>query len=319
LTLAGPAHANLAADWPEYKARFVTVQGRVVDTANDGISHSEGQGFGMLLAAGAGDREAFERLWNWSRENLRVRDDNLCAWKWVPGQGVADGNNATDGDLIMAWALWRAAETWGEDAYAAEARKIASALRSTVVRVTAHGTVLLPGAVGFVQDGVTTVNLSYWVFPALQALSRADPDPVWAALIDTGLKLLDDAHFGRWGLPPDWLQLSDPLRPAPNRPARFGYDAIRIPLYLVWAGLGNDRLLKPYRDYLNFFQGAGFLSPWTGLEDDSISSRDAPQGLHAVLALAADRELPDYDPGADYYPASLHLLASLARREVLKP
>src|SRR5436309_1896309 len=41
--------------WRSYKARFVTDQGRVVDTANGRISHSESQGYGMLLAVAAGD------------------------------------------------------------------------------------------------------------------------------------------------------------------------------------------------------------------------------------------------------------------------
>ena len=39
--------------WRAYKAHFVTEAGRVVDTANKGISHSEGQGYGMLLAVAA--------------------------------------------------------------------------------------------------------------------------------------------------------------------------------------------------------------------------------------------------------------------------
>jgi endoglucanase len=319
LVMADRACADLATDWSDYKSRFLSPEGRIVDTGQDGISHSEGQAFGMLLAVELDDREGFDRLWTWTREHLRVRDDGLCAWKWVPGRGIADRNNASDGDLIMAWALWRAAESWGESGYAVEARKIAQALKTTVVRVTAHGTVLLPGADGFLHDGLATANLSYWVFPALQALSRADPDPAWPALIDSGIRLLENARFGRWELPPDWLQLSDPLSPAPDRPVRFGYDAIRIPLYLIWAGLGNDQRLRPYRAYLEYFQGASFLSPWTNLEDDSISSWDAPRGIHAVLALASGRELPVADSHADYYPASLYLMSRIARREMQNP
>lgn len=50
------------AFWQSYKARFVTAQGRVVDTGNGNISHSEGQGYGMLLAVAANDRETFNDL-----------------------------------------------------------------------------------------------------------------------------------------------------------------------------------------------------------------------------------------------------------------
>ena len=38
------------ADWAAYRDRFVLPDGRVVDDANGGISHSESQGYGLLLA-----------------------------------------------------------------------------------------------------------------------------------------------------------------------------------------------------------------------------------------------------------------------------
>jgi endo-1,4-beta-D-glucanase Y len=37
-------------DWAAYRDRFVMADGRVVDDANGGISHSESQGYGLLLA-----------------------------------------------------------------------------------------------------------------------------------------------------------------------------------------------------------------------------------------------------------------------------
>ena len=38
------------SDWAAYRDRFVLADGRVVDDGNGGISHSEGQGYGLLLA-----------------------------------------------------------------------------------------------------------------------------------------------------------------------------------------------------------------------------------------------------------------------------
>src|SRR5204863_479589 len=86
-----------AEAWRAYKARFVSEQGRVVDTANGGISHSEGQGYGMLLAVARRHRETFERIWTWTRANLMVRDDQLIAWRWEPDKrpAVADMNDAS--------------------------------------------------------------------------------------------------------------------------------------------------------------------------------------------------------------------------------
>ena len=72
------------ADWAAYRDRFVMPDGRVVDDANGGISHSEGQGYGLLLAFSAGDRGTFERVFNFTRNQLLIRDDGLAA-RWFPG------------------------------------------------------------------------------------------------------------------------------------------------------------------------------------------------------------------------------------------
>ena len=44
-----PAHADAPDDteWTSFKTRFVKDDGRVIDNANGGVSHSEGQGWGL--------------------------------------------------------------------------------------------------------------------------------------------------------------------------------------------------------------------------------------------------------------------------------
>ena len=37
-------------DWSLYKKNFVSPQGRVIDDGNGGVTHSEGQGYGLLMA-----------------------------------------------------------------------------------------------------------------------------------------------------------------------------------------------------------------------------------------------------------------------------
>jgi hypothetical protein len=67
--------------WQPWRDRFVGADGRVVDDVNQ-ISHSEGQGYGQLLAVLAQDRAAFARIWSFTRIQLLVRDDGLAAWRW---------------------------------------------------------------------------------------------------------------------------------------------------------------------------------------------------------------------------------------------
>lgn len=59
--LAGDARAE-SAGWAQYKHRFLLPEGRIIDTGNHNVSHSEGQGFGMLLAVYNNDRPTFDLL-----------------------------------------------------------------------------------------------------------------------------------------------------------------------------------------------------------------------------------------------------------------
>lgn len=310
-----------AADWERFKQAFVDPEGRVLDEAQGRISHSEGQGFAMLFAVHYGDREAFERSWRWTQANLQVRDDALLAWRWEPQRGVTDRNNATDGDLLVAWALWRASLAWNEPRYAEAARRIARAVRTKAMRRGTHGLVLLPGLEGFDKPDGWVLNLSYWIYPALAELDRADPAPEWGEVSRNGLAILGYSYFGRWGLPPDWLKLGERVSPGGPAPQRFGFDAVRIPLYLVWSGLDTDARLKPYRDFWGAYQDAAALPAFTNLADDSIDSRGASPGIRAVARCVLSRRtvsaesLPPLDAGDTYYSAVLLLLCKMALRE----
>ena len=314
------------AGWRAYRARFVTEQGRVVDTANGLISHSEGQGYGMLLAVAAGDRPAFERIWGWTRANLMVRSDELLAWRWSPDHrpAVADMNNATDGDILVAWALTEAAEAWGEPSYRTAARRIAVEFgRKTILFKDPHGPVLLPAVAGFSAreraDG-PLINLSYWVFPAFQRLPIVAPEYDWASLIRSGLDFLRQSRFGPSSLPTEWISAKDALRPADGFPALFSYNAIRVPLYLAWAGVGRPE------DY------APFKALWGGIDRERLPIVDTKNGqpvewlsevgytaIPAITACAADgtpfpESLRTVQDNQNYYPTTLHLLALVAAR-----
>ena len=323
LPLAGALSDSDA--WRSYKARFVTEQGRVIDTANGSISHSEGQGYGMLLAVAANDRPAFDRLWGWTRANLMVRDDQLFAWRWEPNQrpAVADMNNATDGELLIAWALVEAAEAWSDPAYRVTARRIAVEVgRKTVINKTKLEALLLPAVSGFSAedrpDG-PVLNLSYWVFPAFPRLALVAPEIGWAGLRQSGLSLVKLARFGPASLPTEWISAKGlKLAPADGFAPTFAYNAIRIPLYLAWAGVGE-------RDHY-----APFLALWSQRDGAGLPIVDAPSGrkvgvfaesgfsaIASLLACVADATpLPQNfrqpRTNENYYPATLHLLAVIA-------
>lgn len=319
------------SDWYKYKSMFISEQGRIIDTGNGGVSHSEGQGWGMLLAVENNDKAAFALIWNWTQTHLQIREDKLFSWRWMPvglDIPVPDPNNASDGDIYIAWALLRAAERWQQPEYTKQALHILNDIQKHLVRDYANLSILLPAKEGFMHKNHVVLNLSYWVFAAFEDFKRIDPSPTWEKLQKSGQQLLSKARFGQWNLPPDWTELSlqGNLQPAENFPPRFGYDAIRVPLALYWGKVNNKALLKPYNTLYSSssFSSKHPLPAWFGLHDNSVAPYAANDGFLGVLSLVSrsfehpinKSNLPHILTSHDYYTASLVMLTQQAISEV---
>ena len=209
--------------------------------------------------------------------------------------------------------------------YVAEADKILGDVERRLIVEKDGRLALLPGASGFSAPEGVTVNLSYYVFPALADFAAHDrrPGAPWSRLIRDGLYFLREARFGEHGLPANWVLLNDHVSSAPGRPAVFGYDAVRIPLYLAWYR-PKDPASAPM---IAFWASFGFgvnpaaeialghdkvdtLTPGPGM----IRLIDAVGGL--VRGGSWSRLAPASDEATakqDYYSAALGLLSRLAR------
>ncbi|UPY36977.1 glycosyl hydrolase family 8 [Sediminicoccus sp. KRV36] len=321
------------AEWFAFRERFVMPEGRIIDTGNQNVSHTEGQGWAMMSAVRADDRESFERILAWTVTTLRRPQDELFAWRFRPGASnpVDDLNNATDGDLFIAWALLEAGERWGNREYTAQGVAMGRDILRLLVRRAGPYTVLLPGARGFERADHTVINPSYYVFPAIRALAQAVPDPAWLRVAADGVVLMRSGRFGRWGLPPDWLAVRrvDGLLTLPGDWApRFSYDAVRVPLYMAWVGLGNEPGLTGPADFWNDPRHR-HMPAWADLTTNSTSPYAASPGISGVAALATARRqgpaphrgsrlaLPGSSVPAmpDYYSGALSLLSTLAARD----
>ncbi len=314
-------------DWAEFRRRYLLPEGRVVDTGNRNVSHSEGQGYALLAAVRADDQGSFGRMLGWTLANLKRREDNLFSWRYQPDQqpNVTDPNNASDGDLFIAWALLEASARWGSADYRRRAISIArDLLRSCAVQVQGRW-VLLPGAYGFQGRARTVLNLSYCAFPALRALGREVGDPVWGRIEADGLALLAQARFGRYGLPPDWLELrpNGDIAPAEGWPARFSFDAVRIPLNVVWAGQTDHPCVHAA---IGFWADPDHraMPAWTDLRSGHPAPYPAHSGIVAVARLSIAAVLARGDAGVmprigaapDYYAAALTMLSRMAWRDL---
>ena len=321
--LGSPLVAQDGSDnsaWESWKSAFLEPDGRVVDILQDGVSHSEGQGWAMLLAAHADDEGGFKQIFDWTERNLAVRHDPLLAWRWRPEEGVTDYNNASDGDIFYAWSLLVASRRFGVRAYAERASEVARAIDEIVVRDAPGGGLLLrPAAEQFSKNGGEIVNPSYTMPVALHSLGGAFGLPRLGQVADDGEALI--ARIAESGLVPDWVAVdANGWRPAESGPL-YSYDAMRVALYLVWSG----RYAHPGVTQVRALFDDTSLAPAVSADPATLEvlERSEQVGYAALSDLilqttsaAPQTPVRDFTADQPYYPATLHLLTLLAEKAI---
>ena len=323
-----PAQGQPISDWEKYKKDFISSDGRVIDFSQNRMSHSEGQGYGMLLAAIHGDASTFSSLCKWTQDNLRVRKrDSLHGWRWgrrPNGQWtVEDYNNATDGDVLITWALLRAAKKWSKEEYRLEAQSVLESIRKHLLVERKNMLYVLPGYFGFAQNEEAIIlNPSYLILSAFKEFAEVEEPEIWKRVHEDSLDLLKRTQFGRLKLPADWVQVNHGTISIFEKRSRFfGYEAIRIPLHLVWDG--HLDILPGCRAILDVYKKLGYVPLKFDLLLNSISLEEAPGGYYAVYARVA-QEIGEGELGRslwnraqekirgekeDYYSRTLYLLS----------
>lgn len=320
-TAGAPAAVPQNAAWSSWAARFLGADGRVIDDQAGGISHSEGQGYGLLLAQAHGDKTAFRGIEDWTTANLQVRQDHLMAWRWHVNGAVRamDWHSATDGDVFRAWALLRAGRATGCSDWVARAVAIARDIDALCIAPDPRAPrlpILRPGAEARMTADRVLFNPSYIMPRALRALGTAAGTPRLIAAADHGERLIAD--LAGQGAVPDWIDVTEQGFDAPREhDLRSGYDALRLPLYLIWSGQGGHPGVARGLETLQRARAPGHLAVVTDADGAVTAESDQP-GYLSIAALARCRPrpvTPTDAAGQSYYPATLQLLAQVAARE----
>ncbi|MBF0411869.1 MAG: hypothetical protein HQK70_04050 [Desulfamplus sp.] len=324
--LSAACAEDSAGTWSYYKSHFISADGRVTDHFQNNISHSEGQGYGLLLALHNNDKATFEKIIHWTQNNIMVRKDGLAAWSWGKRDngewGVIDYNNATDGDIIIAWALLIGGEKWENSSWISWAEATIDRIRQSLTIKKDNKTVLLPGYYGFTNkldkssqsdksnqsekadkkeksESINIrINTSYFIFPAFNAFAdhtsnnsnspnSAENRKFWKELYSSSITILKQSLAGKMTLPPDWLNIDEKgsFVLDKSKGAEFSYDAIRVPLYLAMAD--DKKSLEIFSSYIKFCDKLGYIPAKVDLLDEQISIQEASAGFHAVLAKCA--------------------------------
>ncbi|MBA4500832.1 cellulose synthase complex periplasmic endoglucanase BcsZ [Marinobacterium marinum] len=302
LVLAGPVRGEVWPAWEQYKAAMMSDDGRIIDHSSPrAITTSEGQSYGLFFALVANDREGFDRLLNWTENNLA--DGNLAtrlpAWLWGQNDhgdwGVLDSNNASDSDLWIAYSLLEAGRLWQEPDYTRLGRELLwrSAAQS-LQPMRGLGLGLLPGNIGFESDQGWRLNPSYL---PLQLLARFEEESlIWGDVADSSRKMLLEAAPA--GLAPDWLWWHRETGwDIPVDQSGGSYDAIRV---YLWLGMlaqgapGRELLIEQYVPMVSQVGRTG-LPPEHVDSLEGMAQGTGPVGFSAaLLPLLAAR--PEWQP-----------------------
>ena len=227
-----PPQGQAEAAAERFLNRYVTADGRVTRLDQGGDTVGEGQAYGMLLAAAIGDSRRFEKIWDWTKTNLR-RPDGLISFLWRNGH-VQDPQAASDADLDASRALLVAACRFHQSSLRHEGVQLGSAImRVEVGSASFHGVPVLTAGPWAISPPPVTVNPSYFSPASFAALRAASGDRRWDALATSARSITGTLISGPSRLPPDWARLEgDKPVPigspsAPQSRALFGFDAVR--------------------------------------------------------------------------------------------
>ncbi|MEQ7847204.1 glycosyl hydrolase family 8 [Nocardioides kribbensis] len=225
----GPEGPRADVDARAFLETYVEPDGRVARTDQGGDTVSEGQAYAMLLAVATGDRVTFDRVWDWTREELMTAE-GLLSWRWADG-AVVDASPAADADLDAARALVTAGRTFDEADYTEAGLRLGTAVLDHETVRTPAGLVLVAGPWA-TRGSPYVFNPSYVSPVATGLLDAASDDPRWEELTAGSRAALEGLTFGG-RLPPDWAEVSsDGSVRATGSPSgggpQFGYDAARV-------------------------------------------------------------------------------------------
>jgi endoglucanase len=235
--------------WNAYSARFIDVQGRVIDHSAADRTTSEGQAYAMFFALAGNDRPSFDRLLNWTQANLAGGDlqTHLPAWLWgkaSDGQWkTLDAHCASDADTWMAYTLIEAGRLWNLSDYATTGRAMMAQIAKTdVANLPGFGPTLLPGPTGFQHNQTTTLNPSYMPLFLFQRFAKVDPAGPWLQIAEGIPRMLEGS--ARHGFAMDWVDYIPGDGFYPSTAMQTGnkesdvsggsYDAVRV---YLWAGM----------------------------------------------------------------------------------
>lgn len=225
--------------WNYYKKIFINNEGRVIDYQRDSVTTSEGQAYAMMRSLIMNDKKTFDKIYNWTKDNLQHKNDKLFAWLWGPkeiGKGgeinyqIIDQNGATDAGIEIAITLILASKIWEQESYLNDALAIMNDIwdKETIV---IKGERILVAGVNQKMGKNVEVNPSYFMPYGFKIFAEIDEQHNWQALVNSSYRLTNLCIDNiKSGLPPDFFYMNKSTGQIilVEGKSDFSYDAIRV-------------------------------------------------------------------------------------------
>jgi endo-1,4-beta-D-glucanase Y len=219
---------------------------------DDGTSTvSEGIGYGMLLAAYAGDKATVDCLYSYYKAN--ADGNGLMNWKIGGCSGASGTNGATDADEDAAMALVVAAYQWptatAPYTYKNEVNSLVTAINKCEIDKNTTPKYQPSNGDGWINcnsTGNTCRNPSYMApayyhcWASSSYITSTQPTASWSTVETAAINLVNANANGTTGLVTDWSDPNGNINTCNGGVSGFGYDASRNPwrmaVYYSWYG-----------------------------------------------------------------------------------
>lgn len=272
------------------------------DAPNQNQTVSEGIGYGMLIAAYAGDQDLLDGLWNYYTSFLN--QNGVMHWRIQNCSTIIGQNGASDAELDAAMALIIASQRWGNTGainYGEQASDLINTIKTH--EIEAGTNVLKPGDM---FGGSTITNISYFAPGYYRAYNAHTNDPSWNDVSSKSYEIINN-NLSTTGavhnLVSDWCTAEGSFSPlAINQYAfegtRYSFDAARTPWrialdYLWYGNLEALAYANKCIDFINSKNGINNIYPGYHLDGTPFITayKDVTfTGAYAVAAMASTNQ-----------------------------
>jgi len=234
-----------------YRTNVIQPNGRVIDWQNKAVTHSEGIGYSLFFAVKMSDKDTFYKVFYWFKRNIPLNDKGLIPWLWGKnskgGWGILDFNDATDGNLWIAYALLLGYEKWRDEEFKEFAINLIKNIKKYDVLLHKNCVFLLPASKFFVGSKSLTINPSYYAPFIFAKFYKYDKDPIWLELINQSFKIWYFVSVTPYHLFPEWIDIDLKTCKVTKIYGIMGFNSIRIPIWILYsAELGSMNFFKEY-------------------------------------------------------------------------